>query len=137
MAGKSLASKGLGARAMAMVRELYNHYRKNPDEMKQVVQDFPEKLRANGNRVSFRLQITAMYYALRDPKTPIRVKATLAAAIAYFIMPLDLIPDWLIGVGFADDLTVVMMVLRQLSGSVTETHYELARRRLQGEQEST
>jgi len=74
-----------------------------------------------------------MYYALRDSKTPLKVKALLGAALAYFIMPVDLIPDWIVGIGFTDDLAVVMMVLRQLAGAITEEHYELARVRLQRE----
>ena len=72
-----------------------------------------------------------MYYALKDPKTSIKVKVILAAALAYFIMPIDVIPDWILGFGFTDDLAVIVMVLKQLSGSVTEEHYSLARRRLQ------
>ena len=34
------------------------------------------------------------------------------AALVYFVMPLDLVPDWLLGVGLLDDLAVLAWVLR-------------------------
>ena len=119
------------AAVLAMFTRLSDYFRNNPDAIKQVLHDFPGKIREHSNGVSFAVQATAMYYALKDPKTSIKVKVILAAALAYFIMPIDVIPDWILGFGFTDDLAVIVMVLKQLSGSVTEEHYSLARRRLQ------
>ena len=48
---------------------------------------------------------------LRDPRTPIGLKAILAAALAYVVLPVDLIPDVLPIIGQADDLTVLLLVL--------------------------
>mgnify|MGYP006267283427 CR=1 FL=1 len=131
MASRAGGSKGIARTAIALVYKLLDQFRNNPDAIKQVIQDFPNKMKDSSGRVSFTLQATAMYYALRDSKTPIKVKAWLAAALAYFIMPIDVIPDWIFGLGFTDDLAVIVFVLRQLSGAITPEHYELARRRLQ------
>lgn len=48
---------------------------------------------------------------LRDPRTPVGLKAMLAASLAYVVMPVDLIPDAIPIIGQADDLTVLLLVL--------------------------
>lgn len=47
----------------------------------------------------------------RDSRTPLALKAMLAAALAYVILPLDLVPDAIPIIGQADDLTVLLLVL--------------------------
>ncbi len=48
---------------------------------------------------------------LRDPRTPVGLKAMLAASLAYVVMPVDLVPDAIPILGQADDLTVLLLVL--------------------------
>lgn len=42
----------------------------------------------------------------------------IVAALLYFIAPLDAIPDWLVGVGFIDDLAVLAWVMRTWKGEL-------------------
>src|ERR671919_2540507 len=48
---------------------------------------------------------------MRDPRTPIGLKGMMAAALAYVVLPVDLIPDAIPIIGQADDLTVLLLVL--------------------------
>jgi len=109
----------------------------HPGKIDDVLTDFPKKLNDYAGRIPFLQQFLAAYYALKDSRTPLKAKALLAAALAYFIMPVDLIPDFVAGFGFTDDLAVLTIVLRQLSTAVTPEHFELARRRLQGDKQSS
>ncbi|MCY1373419.1 hypothetical protein D9M69_606940 [compost metagenome] len=42
----------------------------------------------------------------------------MVGALIYFVTPLDALPDWLVGVGFADDLAVMAWVLKTWSGEL-------------------
>lgn len=47
-----------------------------------------------------------------DPELPRGVRWRLVALIAYLVMPLDLVPDFIPVVGYADDAVVVALALR-------------------------
>ncbi len=49
---------------------------------------------------------------LRDPRVPRRRKVVLALALAYLMMPIDLVPDFIPVVGQLDDAIVLALALR-------------------------
>ncbi|CDO03639.1 hypothetical protein BN988_02157 [Oceanobacillus picturae] len=59
--------------------------------------------------------VLLLYYTLQKPDVPMKVKATIVGALGYFILPLDVIPDFAIGAGYADDLSVVLFALIQVA----------------------
>ncbi len=36
------------------------------------------------------------------------------AGLIYFVSPIDIIPDWIVGLGFADDIAFLAMIINQL-----------------------
>ncbi|MEM9702090.1 MAG: YkvA family protein [Planctomycetota bacterium] len=69
-----------------------------------------------------------LYHTLQRPETPKGAKATIVGALAYFILPFDAVTDLLPGVGFTDDLGVIMAALVTISGYVTDEIRETAAR---------
>lgn len=60
-------------------------------------------------RIWNRVEYWARLLFRRD--TPWKVKAVLGAAIVYLLSPVDLVPDWILGLGFLDDLTIVSLLV--------------------------
>lgn len=88
---------------------------------------FFRKLRRVLGKIPFAEDILAMYFAMLDSRTPLQAKATIAGAILYFILPLDLIPDVLPGVGYVDDAAVIATALGVVQQHIREGHREQAR----------
>ena len=98
-----------------------------PRDEKIVDRDFWKKLLGVAGKVPFAEDAAAAYFCATDPTTPSRVKATLFAALAYFVMPFDLIPDFLAVVGFTDDAAVIALALSVVASSIRPEHRARAR----------
>ncbi len=101
-----------------------------PQQEERVRRRFWSKVKKTLGRVPFLDQAIAAYYAAFDPETPRHAKAILLAALAYFILPVDLIPDMLAGAGFTDDMTVLLMAVQTMAAHIKPQHVERARRYL-------
>lgn len=77
--------------------------------------------------------VVAMYFCLLDSKTPLWVKGTVAAALAYFILPADAIPDVIPVVGLSDDAGVLTAALTAISTHLTDEHRQQARQWMEHE----
>ena len=71
-----------------------------------------------------------LYYCYRDPDTPAKARAVILGALGYLILPLDLIPDFIPGVGFTDDLAGLATALTLLLIYVKASHRERAREQM-------
>jgi len=97
----------------------------------RIVRDgFWKKLLKKAGRVPFAEELATAYYCVADPTTPPRVRGILLAALAYFVMPLDAIPDFVAGVGFTDDATVIAGAIALVSRYITADHHKRARQAL-------
>jgi len=81
----------------------------------------------------FAEDLLSAYYCAFDRQTPRHVQAALLGAIAYFILPFDFIPDFIAGLGFADDAALMTAVLALVSAHITPTHRAAAARALDKE----
>ncbi len=95
-----------------------------------VEKSFWRKLLKLAGNIPFAEDLAAAYYCAVDPTTPTRVKGILFAALAYFVMPFDAIPDFIAGLGFTDDAAVLAMAIGIVSRHITEDHRARARRAL-------
>ena len=59
-----------------------------------------------------------LYYASQDPATPPWARRAIYAGLAYFLMPLDLVPDFVPVVGYTDDAATLLMTLAFVSAYV-------------------
>jgi uncharacterized membrane protein YkvA (DUF1232 family) len=76
--------------------------------------------------VPFSRDLVAAYYCAMDPQTPKRARAILLAALAYFVMPFDVMPDLLAVVGFTDDVAVLAAAFRIIQSYISDRHYQAA-----------
>ena len=88
---------------------------------------FWRKLRRTLGRIPFTEDLLAAYYCATDKSTPTYVKAVLLGAIAYFIVPTDLIPDFIASLGYTDDATVLYAAITAVSRHLKPEHRDKAR----------
>ena len=81
--------------------------------------------------IPFAEDALAAYYCAFDRTTPLKVKGVLLGALAYFILPLDAIPDFLLGLGFTDDMAVLLTAISMIRGHLKPEHYDKARETLE------
>ncbi len=92
-----------------------------------VARGFWRKMRRVVRVIPFAEDLVAAYFCAIDDKTPTRVRAILIGALAYFVIPTDAIPDFIAGLGFTDDATVIATAIGIVSGHIKHRHHAQAR----------
>lgn len=88
---------------------------------------FWKKLKRVLSRVPFAEDLVAAYYCAVDPETPGYVRAVLLGAVAYFVLPIDMIPDVLAGLGFTDDASVLAAAVAAVGRHLRPQHRQRAK----------
>ena len=101
-------------------------------EEEYVRRNFWAKLKTVAGKIPFAADALAMYYAVKDPATPKWAKAIAISGLAYFILPMDVIPDFLVIAGWTDDAAILAGALKTLSTKVTDEHREKANAWIKG-----
>ena len=89
---------------------------------------FMDKLKRFGVKAGKKITepALAMFYCMKDPETPAKVKLLIMGALGYFILPTDLICDLSPLVGFTDDLTVLITTYNLVKAHLKPEHSEKA-----------
>ena len=98
------------------------------EDSESVRKQFWRKLKRLAVKLPFAEDLLAAYYCAFDRQTPRHVQAALLGAIAYFVLPFDVVPDMLPILGFTDDAAVLATALRMVATHITDDHREAARR---------
>ena len=97
----------------------------------RIVRDgFWRQLRRFVGRIPFAEDVVATYYCAFDSQTPLAARAVLLGAVAYFVTPFDMIPDFIPVIGFTDDATVLATAIAVAGAHIRAWHRDRARRAL-------
>ena len=92
----------------------------------RVQKGFWPKIRRTAARIPFARQVVSVYYSARDPETPTAAKGVMLGALAYFVLPIDAIPDIFAGIGFTDDAAVIAALIATLGANIKRRHKDKA-----------
>src|SRR3974390_3187342 len=81
-------------------------------QQERVRRSFWSKAKRVAAQLPFAEDLLTAYYCAFDRETPREVQAALIGALAYFILPFDIIPDVLPVLGYTDDAAVLAAAIR-------------------------
>jgi uncharacterized membrane protein YkvA (DUF1232 family) len=100
------------------------------DDESALLCSFWRKLARVVAQIPFAEDLLAAYYCAFDRDSPVYVKTTLVAALAYFVLPTDAIPDMLPVIGFTDDAAVLATALKLVADHMRPAHRAAAKVKL-------
>jgi uncharacterized membrane protein YkvA (DUF1232 family) len=101
-----------------------------PQDEARVKRAFWQKVKRLAGKLPFAEDLLTAYYCAFDQATPLQVKTALIGALAYFVLPFDVVPDMMPLLGFSDDAAILLTALRMVTAHVRPEHREAARRAL-------
>ena len=96
----------------------------------RVRRGFWSKVKRVAAQIPFAEDLLAAYYCAFDRDTPREVQAVLIGALAYFVLPFDIIPDFIPVLGYTDDAAVLATAIRMVAQHIRPEHRDAARRAL-------
>ncbi len=108
-------------------RENFRHYERHYNEEK-----FLDKLKSLVFKLGEELvvRILMLYFLLITGKVPLRIRLLIVAALGYFVLPTDLVSDFIPALGFSDDIAFLTYTFNQASHYADETIKKKAEQKL-------
>lgn len=94
---------------------------------RRVARGFWPKIRKAAAHVPFAADALAVWYCARDDATPSSAKGVMLAALAYFVLPADAVPDFIPIIGYTDDAAVFATLIGVVGRHLKPRHREAAR----------
>lgn len=98
----------------------------------RVREGFWPKFKRIASKVPGSAEILALYFYLNSDVAPLQHKISIIATLAYFIMPFDLIPDFL-PLGYTDDVAAALGLIKFIGSDVMRPYRVYARKWLRSE----
>ena len=92
----------------------------------RVARGFWPKIRKVAAKVPFAADALSLWWCAKDPETPTAAKGMMFAALAYFVLPFDAIPDVLPAIGLTDDAAVIAAVIALVGRNLKARHKDAA-----------
>jgi uncharacterized membrane protein YkvA (DUF1232 family) len=93
----------------------------------RVERGFWPKIRKFASKVPFAADALSLWWCAKDPTTPTAAKGMALAALAYFVLPADVIPDVLPAIGFTDDAAVIAALIALVGNNLKPRHKDQAK----------
>lgn len=93
----------------------------------RVTRGFWPKMRKVAAKVPFASEALSVWFCARDEETPIAAKGMMFAALAYFVLPTDAVPDFIAGLGYTDDAAVFAALMGVVGKNLKPRHRKAAK----------
>ena len=94
----------------------------------RVARGFWPKIRKVAAKIPFATEVLSVWYCARDEATPLAAKGMMMAALAYFVLPTDAVPDFIAGLGYTDDAAVFAALMSIVGKNLKPRHREAAKK---------
>lgn len=106
-------------------------YAKNPDKLKELTTKASQKAASTGGggrleafweSLMALLRLVRAYAKGEYRQVPWQSLVLIVAAVLYFLMPIDVIPDFIVGLGYLDDAAVIAWVMKTVGSVLDDFH---------------
>lgn len=126
MEKKAFAERVLKSRVFEQAKAKASDTVNNPEKLRALINNAGDKAARRGpgvlgevwDALGTCLRMLAAYAKGEYREIPWKSLVALVAALIYFIMPVDVIPDFILGFGFADDIALIAWTVKSIKGDI-------------------